>query len=95
MKSPLKKCPSGKFRYATLDAAHNQLAVIRARAADEIARKGFTRRREKAAYECPECGGAHLTSKPQPPVAPIAVVVAAHGDALAWDRAALDELDDA
>lgn len=65
------KCPSEKFRYVSAESANEQLRLLRDRAA-----RGDKRRRERAAYECPDCGGWHLTSKPRPHERPIEDVVA-------------------
>lgn len=60
-------CQSGKIRYATLDDAIAALGKLRE----------MPGRRERAAYECPYCDGAHLTSKPpRHPVRPLDAIVA-------------------
>jgi hypothetical protein len=54
-------CPSGKQRYPDRRTARHVLGEIRAR------KRGRTKVREEQAYECPRCGGWHLSStKPKP-----------------------------
>lgn len=52
------KCVSGKRRYRSLEAAEKALHT-----AEVMRELGNTAHRERRAYECPDCDGAHLTSK--------------------------------
>lgn len=55
-----RRCPTGKVRYRTLWLAQLNVArlMLEGLAGDE-------RRHENRAYRCPECGGCHVTSKPE------------------------------
>lgn len=52
------KCITGKKRYRSLEAAEKALAF-----AETQRGLGNVQHRERRAYECTECDGAHLTSK--------------------------------
>ena len=58
---PMKRCETEKVRYRTSVGANWALWGIWA---DRYLR-GRRHRRERRAYECPHCGGWHLTSQPK------------------------------
>lgn len=59
-----RSCPTGKIRYRDGDQAGLALKGLRARAAWANLRGGEHRIRVLRKYECPMCGGWHLTSQP-------------------------------
>jgi hypothetical protein len=58
-KSARRDCPTGKLRFASEHAA--QVALVGCVIGKN---RGKNQRRETRWYECPLCGGLHLTSKP-------------------------------